>query len=59
VGLEELEREIRARDHADSTRTDSPLVRAPDAVLLDTTELSPDAVVARMAEVIAAWPRPS
>ena len=58
VSLEELEREIRARDHADSTRTDSPLVRAADAVLLDTTELSPEEVVARMAAVVAERRRP-
>ena len=31
--VETIEKEIRARDHADSTRKDSPLVRAPDAVL--------------------------
>ncbi|HVQ31752.1 MAG TPA: (d)CMP kinase [Vicinamibacteria bacterium] len=54
VGLEELEREIRARDKADSTRADSPLTRAADATLLDTTELTADEVVERMASVIAA-----
>lgn len=48
AGLAAIEAEIRARDLADTTRVDSPLVRAADAVLLDSTGLSPDEVVARM-----------
>jgi cytidylate kinase len=52
VDLNELEREIRARDQADSTRADSPLVRASDAVVLDSTELAPDEVVDRMTAVV-------
>jgi cytidylate kinase len=48
VALDELEREIRDRDHKDSTRADSPLVRARDAVLLETTELTPAQVVEAM-----------
>lgn len=47
-----IEREIRARDHADSTRPDSPLTRAPDAIYLDTTVLGPDAVVQRMTGIV-------
>jgi len=47
-----IEREIRERDHADTTRSDSPLTRMPDAVLIDTTELSPDEVVARMLAMV-------
>jgi cytidylate kinase len=54
VALSDLEREIRDRDHADSTRADSPLVRATDAVVLDSTELSPYEVVERMAAVVRA-----
>jgi cytidylate kinase len=50
----EIEREIRERDRKDMTRTDSPLVRAADAILLDTTGLSPDAVVERMLEAARA-----
>jgi cytidylate kinase len=54
AGLETIEREIRDRDHLDSSRPDSPLTRAPDAVYLDTTELTPEQVVERMhAEVDA------
>jgi cytidylate kinase len=43
-----IEREIRDRDQADSTRADSPLARQPDAVLVDTTALTPVEVVERM-----------
>jgi len=50
--LDTIEREIRARDHADSTRAESPLTRAPDAIHLDTTELGLDEVVRRMLAAI-------
>jgi cytidylate kinase len=53
VELADLEREIRARDHADSTRADSPLVRAEDAVIVDSTDLSLGEVVDRMADLVA------
>jgi len=53
-----IEREIRERDHADSTRADSPLTRAPGAIAIDTTAHTPDEVVALMlAAVEAALPR--
>lgn len=55
--LAAIEREIRERDHADSTRTDSPLTRVPDAVYLDTTDLSPEEVVDRMLVVVRARTR--
>ena len=38
--LESLRKEILARDHTDSTRAFAPLVRVPDAVLIDTTNMS-------------------
>lgn len=50
--VDAIEREIRSRDHADSTRPDSPLTRAPDAVYLDTTLLGPIEVVQRMAAAV-------
>jgi len=50
--LDTIEREIRQRDHADSTRAESPLTRAPDAIHLDTTELGLDEVVRRMLEAV-------
>ena len=39
------------RDEIDSTRTNSPLAAASDAVMLDTTTLSFDQVVERIAEL--------
>jgi CMP/dCMP kinase len=50
--LDAVEREIRARDHADSTRPDSPLTRAVDAVLIDSSDLEAQDVVERMLAVI-------
>jgi hypothetical protein len=41
--LRAIEDEIRQRDQIDSTRGDSPLTRAADAVHVDTTGVSPDA----------------
>ena len=46
--LGSVERDLRARDQADSSRRDSPLVRAEDAIYLDTTVLIPAEVVERM-----------
>lgn len=40
VPLDEIEANIRARDHADQTREDSPLVQAADAVVLDNSHLT-------------------
>ena len=50
--VDAIEREIRARDHADSTRVDSPLTRAPDAVAIDSSEIGVEGVVERMLAVI-------
>ena len=55
--VDAIEREIRARDHADSTRVDSPLTRAPDAVVIDSSEVGVNGVVERMLAVIRAHPR--
>jgi cytidylate kinase len=49
-----IEREIRERDQLDMTRPDSPLTRAPDAVHLDTTNLTPEEVLERMLAVVEA-----
>jgi cytidylate kinase len=58
--LRAIEAEIQKRDQADSTRSDSPLTRAPDAVHIDTTGLHPHRVVERMMDVVEArrrgWP---
>lgn len=41
VSLEEILENVKARDHADSTRKESPLVKADDAVVLDNSDLDP------------------
>ncbi|MGO3733085.1 MAG: (d)CMP kinase [Vagococcus sp.] len=43
--FEQLKKEIAARDHYDSTRENSPLVQADDAILVDTSGLNIDEVV--------------
>jgi len=50
--LKTLEEEIEARDHKDSTRAVSPLRQADDAILLDTTKLSIDEVVAKILDYV-------
>lgn len=45
VALEELQRDIAARDRADSEREIAPLVQAADAKLLDTSNMTIDEVV--------------
>jgi CMP/dCMP kinase len=46
--------EMARRDRLDSTRTVAPLLRAPDAVELDTTELDKDQVVAAVLDRVRA-----
>ena len=50
--FEETLADINERDRRDSTRDDSPLRAASDAVRIDTTELSIDEVFARMLQVV-------
>jgi cytidylate kinase len=40
--------DIRARDHQDMSRKDSPLVCGPDAVCVDTTDLGQEEVISRL-----------
>ena len=40
VALDDIIENLRKRDHLDSTRAESPLRRAPDSVLLDTTHIT-------------------
>ncbi|HEX73218.1 MAG TPA: (d)CMP kinase [Candidatus Hydrogenedentes bacterium] len=51
VDREKLCAEIHERDEQSRNRADSPLRRAEDAVLLDTTDLTPDEVVARIVQL--------
>ncbi len=45
-------RAVAERDQQDRERAESPLVQAPDAVLVDTTDLSIDGVVERLVALI-------
>jgi cytidylate kinase len=44
--------ELRARDQRDRTRANSPLVPAPDAILIDSTHLTLDQVLQKASEII-------
>ncbi|WP_366249840.1 (d)CMP kinase [Terribacillus aidingensis] len=50
--LEQLKEEIRLRDKLDSEREASPLVKAEDAVEIDTTALSIDGVVEKILKAV-------
>lgn len=42
ITLEDVFENLAHRDYQDTTRAESPLVRAEDAIVLDNTDLSPD-----------------
>ncbi|UEG54693.1 (d)CMP kinase [Mucilaginibacter daejeonensis] len=42
ITLEDVFENLAHRDYADTTRKESPLVRAEDAIILDNTNLTPD-----------------
>jgi cytidylate kinase len=54
VSFDAIEREVRERDYTDTHRAESPLVRAWDAISLDTTRLGPEEVVDRMLAAVRA-----
>jgi cytidylate kinase len=54
VPFDEVRAQIAERDRLDSTRAISPLRAAPDAVTIDSTDLQPQDVVARMRAVMEA-----
>jgi mannose-6-phosphate isomerase-like protein (cupin superfamily)/cytidylate kinase len=54
VSLESVEQDVRERDYTDSHRAESPLVRAWDALALDTTRLSREEVLERMLAAVRA-----
>jgi cytidylate kinase len=51
---EEILEEIKRRDERDGTRAVDPLRPAPDAVLIDTTDITLEEVVERMADICRA-----
>ena len=52
VTLEQIEEEIKSRDHFDTTRDNSPLKKAEDAITIDTTHLSISEQVNMILEII-------
>ena len=56
VGFADVRAQIAERDRLDSTRAASPLIAASDARVIDSTELQPDDVVARMRAVMDGAP---
>jgi CMP/dCMP kinase len=56
--LSATEEALRRRDEADSGRAASPLAQAADALVIDSTELTADEVVARVLAAVAAVTAP-
>lgn len=52
VDLNSIERDIIRRDHLDSSRKASPLIKAPGAMLLDTTDLTIQQVVDEIVRLV-------
>lgn len=52
LDYQEILAAIRTRDHQDRTRATAPLVPAADAVIVDTSAMTEDAVVARILAVV-------
>jgi cytidylate kinase len=52
AGVPEVASALAERDRSDTTRAASPLARAADAVLIDTTAVPVDAVVDRIIELV-------
>ena len=54
VSVSALTAQMRERDERDSTRADAPLAQAPDAVYLDSTQLSEDEVAEAILKMVRA-----
>jgi cytidylate kinase len=52
VTLEQVKSEIEERDRRDRTRAATPLVKAADAILIDTSSMSVEKVISRVLEII-------
>ncbi|MDP1891231.1 MAG: (d)CMP kinase, partial [Gemmatimonadaceae bacterium] len=52
VAINDVEKDLSNRDKIDSTREASPLRRAPDAIYIDTTDLSIEQVVDKMLKLV-------
>lgn len=56
LDFDEVVADVRRRDEADSTREHAPLVRAEDAVEVDTTDMTPDQAVEAIVALTAQKP---
>lgn len=52
ASYEEISREIRDRDHRDRTRTEAPLMQAPDGILIDTSGLTIEQVEEAILKIV-------
>lgn len=52
VTLDEIEADLAARDERDRTRAAAPLRAAPDAIVLDTTDLAAEAAIAEAIRLV-------
>ena len=52
VTVEQISRELAERDRRDRERDATPLVKAPDAILIDTSAMPLDRVIERVLEII-------
>lgn len=52
IQMEQIKEEIKQRDHIDSSRSSSPLKAAPDAHIIDTTNLSIEQQVEKIIEIV-------
>ncbi|MEZ5305887.1 MAG: (d)CMP kinase [Pyrinomonadaceae bacterium] len=52
VTFEHTLQEIKKRDTRDATREHSPLIKAPDAIEIDTSSLNEDEVFEKLAEIV-------
>ena len=52
VSIDEVEREITERDSRDTLRAATPLVKATDAILIDTTGLTIEALIEHALEIV-------
>lgn len=53
--LETLKQEIQTRDELDSTRKHSPLIKAEDAIVVDTSDLTIDEVIDAIINIVKRW----
>ncbi len=51
-GLQGLTDSVKERDRIDSTRKTAPLIAAPDAIVVDSSEMTLDEVVARVLDLL-------